>query len=228
VRERRQRVEANQALLIRRGVAHVYGAAERAPWSIHWVHFLGDDAACFCNLLRADNPVVPVAADLMPRLRGLFREACAALSEGFTQEGIICAAQSVRHLLGLLFFGNSSFHPRTKAPRAEGIERTLEFLRERSEDRVTVAEMARRVDLSVTHFARQFRQHTGFAPMDYFIHLKMQRAARLLTLTPLTVKQVAARVGYDDPYYFSRLFRKIMGAPPTEYRVAKLGCHPSL
>ena len=124
---------------------------------------------------------------------------------------------------GLLFFNNPAFHPRTKAPRTESLERTLQFLRDRVDASLTVAEMARRVDLSVTHFARQFRQHTGFSPMDYFIHLKMQRAARLLTLTPLTVKQVAARVGYDDPYYFSRLFRKIMGAPPTDYRAAKLG-----
>ena len=54
--------------------------------------------------------------------------------------------------------------------------------------------------------------------MDYLIQLKMQRACQLLDLSDLRVKEVAAKIGYDDPYYFSRLFSKVMGLCPQTYR----------
>lgn len=216
-------LQPNEALLIPAGTPHSYGASDDDPWSIHWLHFLGTEAPLFLTLLKHGHPVVPVSGALVSRLEHLFQETCKTLSDGFSQEGIICASQSVRHLLALLFFRNSSFHPRTKAPQTERIERTLQYLRERVEKPLTVAEMAREADLSETHFARRFRQHTGFSPMDYFIHLKMQRAARYLTLSNLQVKQIAAQLGYEDAYYFSRLFRKIMGTSPAEYRATKIG-----
>jgi len=218
-----QSIRSHQALFIPKGEPHGYAASEPDPWSIHWCHFLGEDAPYFLSLLRRNDPAVPVAQKLVPRLEQLFRDACAALADGFTQEAAICASQSVRQLLTLLFFGNPAFHPRTKAPQTRPLERTLEFLRSRVESTLTVAEMARQADLSETHFARQFRRHTGFSPMDYFIRLKMQQAARYLTLTRLSVKQVATRLGYDDPYYFSRLFSRMMSAAPSDYRKAKLG-----
>jgi AraC-like DNA-binding protein len=219
----RHTLQGNQALLIPRGMPHTYAANERQPWTIQWVHFLGEDAPYFCTLLKPGSQVVPVAPELMPRLERLFADAYDALASGFTQQGIICAAQAMRHMLGLLFFNNAAFHPETKAASTESLERTLQFMRERVDAVLTVAEIARQAGLSVTHFSRLFRQHTGFAPMDYFIHLKMQRACRFLTLTPLSVKEIASRIGYEDPYYFSRLFRKVMGVPPAEYRKSKLG-----
>jgi len=215
---RHHTLQARQALLIPRGVPHAYGASERRPWSIQWVHFLGEDAPYFCALLKPGSHVVPVAPKLMPRLERLFTDACAALKGGFTQQGVICAAQAVRHMLGLLFFSNAAFHPETKAANTESLERTLQFMRDHVDSTLTVAAIAREAGLSATHFSRLFRQHTGFAPMDYFIHLKIQRACRFLTLTPLNVKVIAGRIGYEDPYYFSRLFRKVMGMSPANYR----------
>jgi AraC-like DNA-binding protein len=219
----RRALHQNHALLIPAGSPHTYGASERKAWSIHWLHFLGDDAPYFFTLLRRNNPVVPVEPALVPKLEALFTDATNALSAGFTQQAIIGAAQAMRHLLGLLFFSNRAFHPRTKAPSAETIESALGFMRERVDAMVSVEELARCTQLSATHFSRLFRQHTGFAPMEYFTHLKIQRACRFLTLTPLSVKEIAARIGYDDPYYFSRVFRRVMGTPPVAYRKAKLG-----
>jgi AraC-like DNA-binding protein len=54
--------------------------------------------------------------------------------------------------------------------------------------------------------------------MDYFIHLKIQNACKLLYLTDMTVREVSFELGYDDPYYFSRLFKKVMGISPMQYR----------
>ena len=56
--------------------------------------------------------------------------------------------------------------------------------------------------------------------MDYFLHLKMERARALLEGTSLMVKEIAAALGYADQFYFSRAFKSVNGAAPTEYRHA--------
>ncbi|RME70993.1 MAG: AraC family transcriptional regulator, partial [Verrucomicrobia bacterium] len=55
-------------------------------------------------------------------------------------------------------------------------------------------------------------------PLDYFNRLKVQRACELLATTTLSIAEIAEQLGFDDPYYFSRLFRKIMGMAPRVYR----------
>ena len=55
-------------------------------------------------------------------------------------------------------------------------------------------------------------------PLDYFMQLRIQEACRWLDFTELKVLEVAEQVGLRDPYYFSRVFSKVMGMPPTEYR----------
>ena len=59
--------------------------------------------------------------------------------------------------------------------------------------------------------------------MAYFIHQRMRHACRLLDLTDKPVKVVASEAGYRDPYYFSRLFKKVMGHSPEHYREIKKG-----
>jgi len=88
---------------------------------------------------------------------------------------------------------------------------------------LTVNQMATYAGLSPTHFSRLFSREAGFPPMEYFIHLKIQRACRLLTLTPLRIKEISTRLGYTDQYYFSRIFHKVMGVSPAAYRRVQSG-----
>ena len=74
------------------------------------------------------------------------------------------------------------------------------------------------VNLSATHFSRPFRRYFGSSPMHYVIQQRMARAASLLAETAAPIKQVAHAVGYDDPYYFSRLFKRTVGLAPGAYR----------
>ena len=84
-------------------------------------------------------------------------------------------------------------------------------------------DFAREAGMSVSHFSDRFRTQTGQSPMAYFIHLRMRLACRLLDLSRKPVKTVALEVGYRDPYYFSRLFKKSMGHSPEKYRDIKKG-----
>ncbi len=83
---------------------------------------------------------------------------------------------------------------------------------------VTLDNIARAAHLSTSFFSRKFRQDTGYAPIAYFNHLRIQKACQLLHFSDLRINEVASQLGMDDPFYFSRLFRKQMGVSPVEYR----------
>ena len=82
----------------------------------------------------------------------------------------------------------------------------------------TLAELAADLGLSPFHFARAFKRSTGVPPHRYLVQLRLERAGELLTGTKLPVTDIAARVGYDDPGYLSRLFRHEFGMTPAQYR----------
>jgi AraC-like DNA-binding protein len=92
-----------------------------------------------------------------------------------------------------------------------------------SNRRAVLAELAREAGLSVPHYSAMFSRRTGLAPIDYFLRLKIQRACQLLETTAMLVEEVAAAVGCDDPFYFFRLFKKIMGHSPRAYRNIQKG-----
>ncbi|PTY03873.1 hypothetical protein DB347_21755 [Opitutaceae bacterium EW11] len=81
-----------------------------------------------------------------------------------------------------------------------------------------LSELATTAGLSVPHFSLLFRQQTGYAPIDFVIRQRIRAACRLLDTTPQSVTQIATEVGFSDPYYFSRAFRRVMGHSPSDYR----------
>ncbi|MET0377936.1 MAG: helix-turn-helix transcriptional regulator, partial [Spongiibacteraceae bacterium] len=59
-------------------------------------------------------------------------------------------------------------------------------------------------------------------PIHYFIHLKMQRACELLETTEFDVREIAELLGYADPFYFSKLFKRTIGQSPQHFRIARV------
>jgi transcriptional regulator GlxA family with amidase domain len=103
------------------------------------------------------------------------------------------------------------------------IDQTVGYMRQCLGQTVQVPTLARMASLSLSHFFALFKRQTGFAPMDYFIRLRMQRACELLDATTLSVKEIAGKLGYEDPFYFSRVFKCVNGMAPTEYRRLEAG-----
>jgi AraC-like DNA-binding protein len=85
-----------------------------------------------------------------------------------------------------------------------------------------VAKLASLVNISPSHFFALFKRRTGCAPIDFFIRLRMQHACQLLDETSLNVKEIAAVLGYDDPFYFSRTFKAVNEVSPSDYRMMSL------
>jgi AraC-like DNA-binding protein len=94
----------------------------------------------------------------------------------------------------------------------------LADLDKRLSEPVTLAGLARRSGFSAQHLNRIFRKHLGVTPLQYLARLRLERGAELLREGRLTVAEVARRVGFADPYYFSRLFSAHHGMSPSDYR----------
>ncbi len=98
------------------------------------------------------------------------------------------------------------------------IERAIELMKTRLEETLSLGELSRELGLSSGYFCRLFKQRMDQAPIDYFIRLKIQKACQYLDFTDIAVQEVAGTLGYEDPYYFSRVFKRVMGVSPLQYR----------
>jgi transcriptional regulator GlxA family with amidase domain len=111
----------------------------------------------------------------------------------------------------------SDFMPRTK--HGDGaILKAQQWLSSKREDSLTIADAARHVALEPRTFLRRFVKATGMKPIEYQQRLRVSRARELLEFSRSSVDVVAARVGYEDVAAFRRIFRKVIGLNPSEYR----------
>jgi AraC family L-rhamnose operon transcriptional activator RhaR len=79
-------------------------------------------------------------------------------------------------------------------------------------------DLAEAVNLDPAYLSRLFRRHTGLSPLGFLARLRAERAATLLAHSDLPAARVGAAVGWDDPTYFARRFRSLVGSTPTQYR----------
>lgn len=98
------------------------------------------------------------------------------------------------------------------------IAQIVDYMTRHLNEPIQVASLASLVNVSTSHFFALFKRQTGCAPIDFFIRLRMHQACQLLDGTALNVKEVAAKLGYDDPFYFSRTFKAIHHVPPSAYK----------
>ena len=109
--------------------------------------------------------------------------------------------------------------PNHESHIARKIEQSISYMLQHLNQPLQVATLAAAVNVSPSHYSALFKRWMGSSPIDYFIRLRMQQACRLFDSTSLNVKEVAAALGYDDPFYFSRTFKAINRVAPSEYRI---------
>jgi AraC-like DNA-binding protein len=220
--EQTWRVRPGQALVIPPGAPHAYGADASSPWTIYWIHLAGAKARRAGSLITegVGSPICQVGLD--PALPPLFEEILDLLDRGYASARLFQASAC----LGQLVAAFAAVAARRGGPGEtldDRVEQVIETMHRQLGDRLGVAELAAEARLSPSYFAAAFKRKTGFAVLDYFLRLKMQRACLLLDSTGLPVKAIAADLGFDDPLYFSRCFHRVHECSPTEYRAARKG-----
>jgi two-component system response regulator YesN len=83
---------------------------------------------------------------------------------------------------------------------------------------ISLESVAESIALSPPYFSRLFSSQAGKTFIDYLTDLRMAKACQLLREGKLSIKEISSAIGYSDPNYFSRIFKKIIGQTPSEYR----------
>jgi transcriptional regulator GlxA family with amidase domain len=104
---------------------------------------------------------------------------------------------------------------------SQKINESILYMKKHLNNPIKVERLAELVGLSVSHFFALFKQKTGYAPIYFFINLRIEQAGYLLNNTNLTIREIAKQLGYKDPFFFSRQFKRIIGISPKHFRVAK-------
>lgn len=192
---------------------YIFSASRQTE--VCWVHFSGTEAA---SLLRSSGfgASGTVSCSLQPEYRELFQQMIQELQ--FCRTGFEdLLPLLLRQLLVLIRRGSmEAASGSTKIPQK--ILEAVRYFNEHFAEPISVSGYAENQHISVCWFIRSFRLSMGVSPMQYITSVRLNRARTLLESTGYTVQEIAAMVGYDNPLYFSRLFRKHMGEPPSHYR----------
>ena len=98
------------------------------------------------------------------------------------------------------------------------IELAAKYFDENYNKEINIAEYAAEKGISTCWFIRNFKQVMGTTPMHYILSLRITNAQSLLETTSYNITEISSIIGYDNPLYFSRLFKKQKGVSPQEYR----------
>ena len=159
--------------------------------------------------------MVPLGGDV--QLFSLFEEVQEGLEHGFTMTHLIYAAHSLAHLMGLILRFKEEFW-RGETSVRDRIGKSIEFMKGHLREPLKIATLAALVNLSRSHYTTLFQRVTGYAPLSYLNHLRMQRAVQWLNTTDWSIKQISEQLGFSDQFYFSRAFHKMHNHSPTEHR----------
>lgn len=210
-------VPADHFFIIPAGMPHAYHSDEQDPWSIYWIHFSGQKSGIYSRFSCQPLAIEQSKTSRISERVDLFSEIFRNLDRGFGIETLEYVNLCLPHLLAS-FTHLSQFRLIKESGEKDPVAQSINFMLEQVAKKLKLEDIAAETGLSASHYSRLFVNRTGHSPIDYFIQLKIQRACRLLDNSGWMIADVAREMGFDDQFYFSRVFRKVMGMSPVEYR----------
>ncbi|MBC8032846.1 MAG: AraC family transcriptional regulator [Chitinophagaceae bacterium] len=214
---RRIIVQAGSVFVISPGTSHSYSADPDNPWTIYWFHFTGKHCADAVKVVMGtSNPVQALVVPYSSERIALFERIYNTFLKGYSISNLLFANLTVSYFLASFALPESF---QQKEERADTpTTRAIQFMQDHLNETVTLDIIAKAAQLSTSFFSRRFKLDTGYAPIEYYNHLRIQKACQLLHSGELRINEIALHLGIDDPFYFSRLFKKQLGVSPAQYR----------
>lgn len=196
---------------------HTYRPDIQVGWTQYWIGFKGInmDERVRQRFFEKESPIFTVG--LNDELVSLFMRAIevADHENAYFQQML---AGIVNYMVGLIYQLDKNNRLNQDAHVVQQINQARIIMHENIESSMTVQEVAQTVGMSYSSFRTNFKEYTGLSPASYFQSLKLQRAQDLLRMTTLSIKEIAYRLEFESPDYFSTLFRKKTGKRPSDFR----------
>jgi len=203
------------------GEWHSYHPNPKTGWKSYWIGFRGHnmDQRVSAGFLAPTKPIYHVG--FSDAIVSLYRQAYQAAQEeaAYSQQLL---AGIVNHLVGMMYSLERNLQLSSRSQtHVEMIARARLRIRESLESPLTIQQVAEEMGVSYSNFRKLFKEHTGLSPAVYQQDLRLQRAKELLTTTDMSIKEIAYRLNFESPDYFSAKFKAKTGQRPTQMREGK-------
>ncbi|TPK67583.1 AraC family transcriptional regulator [Mesorhizobium sp. B2-4-19] len=209
---RNYRLQENDTLLVLVPHNHRYWLASDERWEYFWISMNGEEALrIHKSILSISGPVFrlkPATIDHLAdcSLRLIKGAASAGAASAIAYEAAMALYDDV--------FGSHAF-----AEKQSAMQPVIDHINANLDKPLPVAELVQISGLSRAHFSRRFAESEGLPPAEFVLQQRLQRAAKLLTKADfLPVKEVAILCGFEDANYFSKVFRRLYGTTPSQFR----------
>lgn len=203
--------------VIPNGKPHSYETDLNTPWTIYWCHFKGDQTDEIINQIYIKSNSLKSTVLFNDYRIELFDKLYSNLEKGYSYENISYVNLILPQFLSSFLF-TEKFNFNIEDNIEDIVDQSIHFMQENLSKPISLNELAQNINSSTSHYCAIFKKKTGFPPIEYLNHLKIQKACQYLQFTELRIKEIAFKIGIEDQYYFSRLFTKTMGFSPTQYR----------
>lgn len=201
------------------GEWHSYHPTGPTGWKKYWIGFKGRnmDDRVRAGFLSATKPIYHVGYSSL--IVSLYKQAYQTASEeaAYSQQLL---AGLVNHLIGMMYSLERNIQLQTRSQlHVDMVNRARLRIRESLESSLTIQEVAEELGVSYSNFRKLFKEHTGLSPATYQQDLRLQRAKELLSTTDMSIKEIAYRLNFESPDYFSAKFKLKTGRKPSDLRL---------
>lgn len=209
-------ITSKMGFLISPGIECKWSASDNNPWEYRWVAFSGEKAWQIMALcaVNSENPIFHYdKSDFIPeRMKQIYE------------------ASHIPHISNLLMVGHLNFllaeligcfpvsdihHQELKS---QHVNNAIKYIQLHYKESITVEQIAKVIGLNRSHLYKLFIRYTKTSPREYLLNLRLEQACNLLKESNLSISKIAFSCGFNDAYYFSRLFKEKKSESPTEYR----------
>ena len=192
---------------------HRYYSDDKNPWSILWLHFHTNFEDSFH--LNQSESIIVKSQTRNSMIQSHFIDLFEIAEKNTTTETFLVTSQLLRLILSDIYLLTDD----TSTDQQNiNLTKCMKYMNEHLHEELTLTDFAQHLDISTSYLSNLFKKYTNKAPIEFFIELRIEQACKYLKLSDLKVYEIAKKVGYTDPYYFSRIFKKITGYSPRTYR----------
>ncbi len=165
-----------------------------------------------------------IMADVYFRITDAVREYIADENEQLLEKVNYCYLEArtfpqlVKKIYGVLDEYVEGEQKKSKEKLGKPIKEAVYYIRKNYAQPISQSDVAKAGNVSVTYLSRLFKEELGVGFNEYLTQVRLEESEKLLSETALSIKEIAAAVGYPDEKYYSRLYKKIKGIKPSEYR----------
>lgn len=212
VNEKKSKLTEKTAICIPKNTPHQYYADNNLPWSIYWLHFSLDKEKLYPF---SEGKISILTQERHTLIERDFLQLFSLCEKEYQLSNAICISQLLLLLLSKIYF-LADFQVTDQQNIL--LDKGIRYLNDHLKETITLNDLSKHLKISVSYVSLIFHKYLKKGPIDYLIDLRMELACKLLRTSELKTYEIAKKVGYLDPYYFSRLFKKKIGLSPKDFK----------